>query len=151
VKGAPREADQRRRAEFGHQEAHRLGDVGDVTRLQRHQPVEVSAGPHRLGHDRTGARHDVEVDADRGQRNDDVAEEDRRVDAVPPHRLQRDLGDQFGPPTGLQHGDPLADRAILRQRTTGLTHEPDRRSGAGAPPGSGQEETVGRRRVAGLG
>ena len=37
---------------------------------------------------------DVEVDADGRQRDDDVGEEDRGVDAVAAHRLQGDLGDE---------------------------------------------------------
>ncbi len=40
-------------------------------------------------------RDDVDADADRHERHDDVGEEDRRVDAVPADRLQRDLGDQL--------------------------------------------------------
>ena len=102
------EADERRRAELADERAHRLGDVRDVVGRQRGQPVEVGGGAERLRDDRSGARHDVEVDADRLERHDDVGEEDRRVDAVAAHRLQRDLGDEVGRGAGVEHLVALA-------------------------------------------
>ena len=92
----------------------------------------------RVGDDRPGAGHDVEVDADRLERHHDVGEEDGRVDAVAAHRLQGDLDDQVGAEARLQHRDALADRAVLRQRAAGLAHEPHgrgRRVRRGRPAG----------------
>ena len=80
-------------------------------------------GPATTGPD---AGLDVQVDPDRLQRHHDVAEEDRRVDAVPAHRLEGDLGDQVRVGAGLEHRDALADLAVLRQRPAGLAHEPHR-------------------------
>jgi hypothetical protein len=85
----------------------------------------------RLRHDRAGARHDVEVDADRLERHDDVGEEDGGVDAVAADRLQRDLGDEVGRRAGVEHLVALAQRAVLGQRAAGLPHEPHRGVGDG--------------------
>ena len=46
--------------------------------------------------------HDVDVDAGEPQGDDDVAVEDRRVDAVPADGLQGDLGGQLGDEAGLE-------------------------------------------------
>ena len=121
------EADERRRAELADERAHRLGDVRDVVGRQRGQPVEVGGGAERLRDDRPDARDDVEVDADRLERHDDVGEEDRRVDAVAADRLQRDLGDEVGGRAGVEHLVALAELAVLGQRPAGLAHEPHRR------------------------
>ena len=109
--------------------AHGLGDEGDVLRRQRDELVEVGRGADRVGHDGPDPGDDVEVDADGLERHDDVAEEDGRVDAVAPHGLQRDLGDEVGAHARLEHRDALTDGAVLRQRTPGLAHEPHRRPG----------------------
>ena len=55
---------------------------------------DVGEGAHRAGDDRADAGLDVEVDADRLERQHDVGEEDGRVDAVPADRLEGDLDDQ---------------------------------------------------------
>ena len=120
--------------------ADRLGDVRDLVRGQLGQPVQVGAGPDRLRDDRAGARDDVDVDPDRGERDHDVAEEDRGVDAVAADRLERDLGDEVRGPARLEHRGALADLAVLRERAAGLAHEPHRASArpvAGGPPGPG--------------
>ena len=97
----PGKPDQRRRAELGDQVGHRLGHVGHVGRLQRSQPREVRRRADRRGDHRTDAGHDVEVDPDRLQRHHDVGEQDRRVNPVPPHRLQGQLDDQVRASTSL--------------------------------------------------
>ena len=73
------EADQRRRAELGHEQAHRLGDERDVGRRQLGHPVKIGQRAYGLGDDRPDARLDLDVDAGRVQRHHDVAEQDRRV------------------------------------------------------------------------
>ena len=122
------EADERRRAELADERAHRLGDVRDVVGRRARA---AGRGRRRCGTARatTGPMpgHDVEVDADRLERHDDVGEEDRRVDAVAADRLQRDLGDEVGRRAGVEHRVALADLAVLGQRAAGLPHEPHRR------------------------
>ena len=88
------EPDQRCAAELADQCLGGIGDARDVVGLEVAQLVELVGAAERLGDDRSGAGHDVEIDADGLERHDDVGEEDRRVDAVPAHRLHRDLDDQ---------------------------------------------------------
>src|SRR5205823_1873240 len=64
---------------------------------------------HRFGHD------------------EDVAEEDGRVDAEDVDRLQRYFRRQIGRLAELEEADLLADGAVLRQAAPGLPHQPDRR------------------------
>jgi hypothetical protein len=124
----PGEGDERRAAELADELAHRLAHIADVVGLERPQPRHVRGRSHRLRHDGADARHDVEVDPDRLERQHDVAEQDRCVDAVAAYRLERDLGDEVGPRAGLEHPDARADGAVLRQAAPRLAHEPHRRA-----------------------
>ncbi len=90
------------------------------------QLPEVGARPDRVRDDRADAGDDVQVDPDGRERHDDVGEEDGRVDAVPSHRLQGDLGDEVGAPARLEHADALAHGAVLGERAPRLAHEPHR-------------------------
>ena len=137
--GCPGEADERCRAQRLDQTPDGLGDVGHGVGGEFGQAVEVGAGPDRLGDHRPRAGDDVEVDADRLERHDDVGEEDRRVHAVATHRLQSDLGHQVRGRAGLEHGVPHADLAVLRQRAPGLAHEPHRCVRHGKPTGGSDE------------
>ena len=111
----PGEADQRRRPELGDQGTDGGLQERQPLRLQRRQRVDVGDRAHRGGHDRPDAGLDLDVDPGDDQRQHDVGEQDRRVDAVPAHRLQRDLGDQVGVLAGLEHRRPGPQRAVLRQ------------------------------------
>ena len=126
----------------------RLGDEPDVGDLERPELVEVCRVADGPGDDRADPGLDVEVDADRRQRHDDVAEQDRRVHAIAAHRLHRDLGDQLGRPAGVEHRDALAELAVLRQRAAGLAHEPHRRVRHGLTTAGQQEGRVGKAGVA---
>ena len=86
--------------------------------------VRIGCGDHR-----PDVGHDVEVDARRAQRHDDVGEQDGGVDAVAADRLQGDLGDQLGVEAGLHHRVLGPQRPVLGQRTAGLPHEPHRHTG----------------------
>ena len=130
------EADQRGGPELADQGRDGLGDVGDVTRLQRAQLLQVRGAPHRAVQDRADTGLDVDADAHRLQRDHDVAEQDGRVDRVAAHRLQGDLGDQVRPGTRLQHGDARPDRPVLRQRAAG--HAACTRPGCTAPAPGGR-------------
>src|SRR5690348_11896311 len=58
-------------------------------------------------------------------RNDeDVAEQNSRVETKPAHRLQGDLGGEFGILHELHERISLLELAILRQRAPGLSHQP---------------------------
>ena len=123
---AAREADQRN-AQLGAGEAHRLFQPRRVGGgLEWAQPAQIASRPHRLGDHRAHPGPDLDADADRLERGDDVGEEDRRVDAVTADRLQRHLGRQLGRVRDLHQRRLLADRPVLGKRSPGLAHEPDR-------------------------
>jgi hypothetical protein len=122
----PGETDQRGAAELADEQLDRVGDEADVVRGDRPQPRQVGGGPHRRLDHRSGAGHDVQIDAGGRDRHHDVAEQDRGVDLVPAHRLQGDLGDQIRSAARLEHPDAGPDLAVLGQRSPGLPHEPDR-------------------------
>ena len=109
------EPDERGRPELADEGLHALGDEGQVLGGERDDLVEVAPVADRPRDDRPDTRDDVEVDADRLERNDDVAEEDGRIHVVAADRLERDLRDKLGTHAGLEHGDSLADRAVLGQ------------------------------------
>ena len=124
---------------------------GTCSGVEVRDRLDVRERAHRVGHDRPDPGLDVEVDADRLERQHDVGEEDRRVDAVAAHRLHRDLHDQLGPHARLEHGDALAHLEVLRQRPPRLPHEPHRRVGRGLAPRRPEEGRVVQRRVGGGG
>ncbi len=102
---------------------------GHVGRRESRHPIEVGHRADRLLDDRTDARDDVDTDAGGGERDHDVAEEDRGVDAVTADRLEGDLADKIRTAGGLHHRDAGAQRPIFRKRPAGLPHEPDGRMG----------------------
>ena len=76
---------------------------------------------------------DLDAEADRVQREDDVREQDRGVDAVPADGLHRDLGGDRGVVAELEQASGAAQRAVLGQRAAGLPHEPHGRALDGLP------------------
>jgi hypothetical protein len=103
------------------------------------QAVEVSGVPEGPLHHGPHASDDVDAEAHGGDRHDDVAVEDRRVDAVAPDRLQGDLGRQVGVADGVEDAAGPPDGPILGQRAPGLTHEPHGHV-AGRQVAAGHEE-----------
>src|SRR5699024_8528656 len=129
-------------AQLTDQRADRLTDVrhvvdGEVTKL-----VEPRSRADRLGNDGPRTGDDVQVDADRLERHDDVGEEDRRIHAVPAYGLHRDLDDHVGPRARLEHPHARAEGAILRQRSPRLTHEPHRHVCGTLAPGYGDNRAI---------
>ncbi len=122
------EADERGVAEFCRDDANGLGDRGgvDAFRVDRRDAVDVGAGADGVCEHRAAAGLDDDIDAGEAKRDDDVAEEDRCVDPVAAYGLQRDLGGEFRGETGIQHPRSYAKLAVFGERTSGLTHEPDR-------------------------
>ncbi len=86
-----------------------------------------------------------------GMRNDqDIREQDRRVESKAADRLQGDLGGHFRIEAELEERTGLcSQRAILRQIATGLSHHPDWRLAA-CPPVERFENGVTHRLVAHL-
>ena len=143
------EADQRNGELLG-EDPHGLEDVGRVgLRVERSEPVEVGRAAKGVSDDRARAGSDVHPEADGGHGHDDVGVEDGGVDAVPPDRLEGDLGRQLGVGDGRQDRALAADGPVLGQVTTGLAHEPHGRVRGRLAPARGQEDVVDRRRHAG--
>ncbi len=79
---------------------------------------------------------------ERIRHDENVREQDRRVEAVAPDRLQRDFRGQRRIVAKVEKTSGLgARRAILRQVAPGLTHQPDRRRRQ-SPPLEGREEPL---------
>ena len=136
------EADQRRRRRARRPAAAPPRATGSTASVARAGAARRARRASRIGvgDHRADARHDVQVDADRLERHHDVAEQDRRVDAVAADRLQGDLGDQVGPQARVEHRRcPSRGRAVLRQRAAGLPHEPHRRVRHRLAPAGAQE------------
>ena len=72
----------------------------------------------------------------------DVGEEDRRVDPESLHRLQGHFGGRLRVPAQLEKAEASAQGAVLRQIATGLAHEPHGRERGRLPPGGAQERKV---------
>ncbi len=115
MNGRAGEADQRHVAQRRHQQRHRVGDGRDGVAVQGLHGGHVTGGADGVGDDRPDVRHDVQVDARRAQRDDDVGEQDGGVHAVPANRLQRDLGDQLRVEARLHHGVLCPQRPVLGQ------------------------------------
>ena len=123
---APGEADEGLAAQVSDQGSNGLGHVRDVVGHQRPELRDVGGGPDRMVHHRADARPNVDPNSDRAQRDDDVAEEDRRVHVVPADRLQGDFGDEVGIGEGVQHLLVGPQRPVLGQRPARHAHVPDR-------------------------
>jgi hypothetical protein len=72
------------------------------------------------------ALRELEPDAERLDDQQDVGEEDRRVDAEAFDGLERDFGGRLGIAGELEEAVARPHRTVLRHVTTRLTHEPDR-------------------------
>lgn len=93
----------------------RFGSLAHKCRVDPDEFGDVRRCFARLREDRPSAGRDFDLDAGESQRHDDVAEEDRRVDAVAPDRLQGDLARELGRQARLEHRARLAQRAVLRE------------------------------------
>ena len=138
------EADQGHVAERWNEQTDGLGDRADRLQVKGFDGRHIRPGPNRVSDHRTDISDDVEFDPRPAQRDDDVGEQDRRVDTMPADRLQGDLADQLGVETRLHHGVLGPQHAVFRQRATGLPHEPDRRPRRRAPGGGGQVGRLGK-------
>jgi hypothetical protein len=114
---------------------------------ERHRRVDVDAGQPRHGRlvadgavdHRPFAPGELEPDAERLDDQQDVGEEDRRVDAEPRDRLERDLRRRLRIARELEEAVALAHGAIFRQVAAGLPHEPHRRVRSGLATRRAQE------------
>ena len=122
------EADQRcvGRLEFLHHEVDRLRDVRDVDVGEVAESFQVGGAREGFGDHRSTSRHDLDAETDGVVRHDDVAEEDRGVDAVATDGLHRDLTGDRGVGDGVEDRAGSAQFSVLGERPSGLAHEPHR-------------------------
>ena len=107
----------------------------------RRTRVEVGLGAQRVLDRRPFALDEVERDAHRLERQQQIGEQDRRVDLDAAHRLQRDFGREIGRSAELEQRIALAQRAVLAHVAAGLAHEPDGRR-VDRLPAAGLEESA---------
>ncbi len=129
--GGAGEADQRgfRRQGLGHPR-HGFVDGRErlVDRVGRFQPGEIRRSRHG-GKPRPLAFDEAQIRAEGLGHQQDVGEEDRRVEVVAADRLQRHLGGEIGGVAEIEEAaSRCPDLAILRQIPAGLAHHPDRRN-----------------------
>ena len=129
------EADQGRAvAQLALDQAHGVGHVaGVLAGVDDAQGVHVGGRADGVVHPRAVVV-EGEGRAHRLQRHQDVAEQDGRVEAEAPDRLQRDLAGQLRGLAQLDERDLLAHGAVLGQVAARLAHDPDRRALVRARP-----------------
>ena len=96
-------------------------------RLERAQAGHVRGRPDRVVDDRADVRLDLEVDAHRLERQHDVGEQHRGIDAQQLDGHQGDLGAQLRGLGDLEDAVALAHAPVGLERPAGLAHEPDGR------------------------
>ena len=91
-----------------------VGDGCYLLGIERRQRGHIGGTANRIRNHRTRSRDDVEIDACRLERNDDVGEQNRGIDVVTTDGLHRDLADQARIEARLEHSDAGADLAVFR-------------------------------------
>ena len=114
---------------------------------KRRDAVEVGLGPQRLLDRRAFALDEVERNAHRLERQQQIGEQDRRVDVDAADRLQRDFGREVGRAADVEQRMALAQGAVLAHVAAGLAHEPDRRRVDRLQPAGFEEPDAARRSV----
>ena len=107
------------------------------------QARDVGLAAHGTVDHRPLALGELEPHAERLDDQQDIGEEDRRVDAEPLDRLQRDLGRRLRRLGELEERVTRAQRAVLRQVASGLAHEPHRGEGRRPAARGEQQRRVG--------
>ncbi len=108
-----------------------LDEAGDV-RQRAYRAVE----------DRAVAGGEAQPGAHGVERQQDVGEDDRGVDAEAPHRLQGDLGGELGRAAEGEEVHPLAQGAVLGEVAARLPHQPNRTPLGGLVPARPEEEVA---------
>ncbi len=91
----------------------------------------------------TFAVNEIERNAHRLEREQQIRKQDRGVHFDAANRLQRDLGGEIGRAADLEQRIPLAQRPVLAHVPSRLSHEPDRRGVDRLPPAGFQESAAG--------
>src|SRR6266508_3198659 len=125
-----------------HAAAKRLLDLADrlqhvretFARLEPVDALEVAFTTERILDGRTFAAAEVERDAHRFEREQQIREQNSRVDFDAPHWLQRHFGREVRGSAQVEEGIAFAKAPVFAHVPAGLPHEPDRRRINRLPP-----------------
>ncbi len=127
--------------QFRFDAGQRLADVSEARGSAGGvQPVDLSAGLEREIHGDAAFLAKLVALAQRLGDDEDVGEDDRRIEREAAQRLQRDFRGQFRRAYHFEEGVLRLQRAVFRQVATGLAHDPNRRT-VERFAGAGGEET----------
>ena len=104
----------------------RLRHEPELLSADKPERVHIRTGPDRIVNDRTFALLERDAQAHWLEREQDVGEDDGRIEGEALDRLQRDLGRQFRRLAHLEDGMLGADGPVLLHVASGLPHEPHR-------------------------
>ena len=131
---SPREADERY-LELAPQQPDRLQHHRQLlARLEAPQRLDVRRRAHGLLDAGALAGHEVEGDAEGGQGQQQIAEDDGGVHPQGLHGLERHLHRQLRGAAELEQAVLLAEGPVLRHVASRLAHEPDRHTVRRFPP-----------------
>ena len=125
-----READERGLvAEFLPKQAQRLVHVAEAFgHALDGKALDIGPCAHGKVHDHAAGFAETVRLTHRLGNDEDVAEQDRRIESESPNRLERDFGGKPGRLNQFQKRMLLLQFAILRQGAPGLPHQPDGRA-----------------------
>ena len=121
-----------------------LADVVQIVRVGDGERIDIVGGADGIIDVRAFAGQELQLQAHGLDRQQQVGENDGRVDIQKFHRLQGDLSSQVGPFADLQDTGLGADIPVLLHVASGLPHEPDRPN-IGGPAAAGIQKTTVRR------
>ena len=111
-------------------------------RLERMHAIDVSSVPDRMVDRRSFALDEIKRQPHRREGQQQIREQDRRIDVDEIDRLHRDSGGQLRLGADLQQRVTLTQRTVLGHVAPGLAHEPDRRGVYGLTPAGAEEAIV---------
>ena len=123
---------------------HGLKDEGDaLQRIHHRQAVHVRRGAHRVADHRPFAPDELQSHAQRLCQEQDVGENDRRIDPEAVHRQHRHLGCGLGRLAEVEEAEPFADRPVFGEVAAGLPHQPRRRVLGRLAPAGAEKDVAG--------
>ena len=102
---------------------HHVAELG--VHVERGQALDIGGVANRPLDVWALSRGETQTQTERLEGQQDVGEDDRRIDAQAMDGLQRDLGGELGIVTQIEDGMALPELAVLRHVPTRLPHEPD--------------------------
>ena len=100
--------------EFIQNDLDAIGDFVDVV-VQDWKIVDIGAGAYRFIHDWATAGNNVYADSCGAEWNNNIGEQDRRVDIMTADWLEGDFGEEFWHEARIQHRDAFACCAVFRK------------------------------------